>query len=107
MTDGPAAYLNARHVLAAKRGETFVWYESLDEARRDLDAAVILAGDFGGLIFVAAPVRDVFCDADALRILASDLDAVGLLCGCGTTEVTFERCPVGTALIAANRVAVI
>jgi hypothetical protein len=53
-----------------------VWFESLVEAQRDSDGAVILEGDDGGQIYVAFPARAGKCMATVLDQLLRDLDAI-------------------------------
>jgi hypothetical protein len=83
--------------VAAERGNTFRGYRSLSDAHSDPDATVVLAGDYGGTIFLTAPLRLVACDTETLRTLVSDLDAVTWMSGdLGIATVSFEPHPVGT-----------
>lgn len=82
--------------VAAERGNTFRGYKSLSEAQNDPDASVVLAGDYGGTIFLTVPLRLVACDTETLRTLVSDLDAVTWMSGdLGIATVSFEPRPVG------------
>jgi hypothetical protein len=85
------------HNWAPWRGDIFRGYKSLAEAQNDPDASVVLAGDYGGTIFLTVPLRLVACDTETLRVLVSDLDAVTWMSGDPTiATVSFEPNPVGT-----------
>lgn len=89
-----------RSFIAESCGEENVSYPSLAEAASDPDGALVLSGDYGGTVFVTAPVRLVGCDVDALRTLVSDLDAVTWMSGDLTNaSVALERHPVGTGVV--------
>ncbi|WP_106181292.1 hypothetical protein [Prauserella shujinwangii] len=89
-----------RSFLAEALGTEYVWYPTLAEAARDPNAAVVLSGDYGGTIFLTAPVRLVGCDLGALRTLVSDLDAVSWMSGDPTiATVAIERHPGGTGVL--------
>jgi hypothetical protein len=51
--------------------------ETLDEAKRTLDAYAILEGDYGGQTYVTVPAKLVRCDEQVLRSLLQDLDELG------------------------------
>lgn len=65
-----------RSLVAGARGESYVSLPSLAAAREHSDAVVILEGDFGGQIYVVAPVNLVECDEAALQDLLAELDAL-------------------------------
>jgi len=80
-----------------REGNIFRGYKSLAEAKNDPDASVVLAGDYGGTIFLTVPLRLVVCDTETLWVLVSDLDAVTWMSGDPTiATVSFEPNPVGT-----------
>ncbi|HEX5114466.1 MAG TPA: hypothetical protein VFW65_04620 [Pseudonocardiaceae bacterium] len=100
-TEGPhdVPEHDVRAFLADIHDDEFVSYPSLAAARSDPDAALVLSGDYGGTIFLTAPVRLVGCDLDALTTLVSDLDAVTWMSGDLTiATVAFERHPLGTGV---------
>ncbi len=89
-----------REFIADVNGVPFTAYRSLDEARRDPDSAVVLSGDYGGTIFLTAPVRRVRCSLSTLEVLVSDLDAVTWMSGDLTiATVALERHPVGSGVM--------
>jgi hypothetical protein len=90
----------ARSFITEINGEEYVSYPSLAQAASDPDAALVLSGDYGGTIYVTAPVRLIGCDIGALRTLVSDLDAVTWMSGDLTNaSVALERHPVGTGVV--------
>jgi hypothetical protein len=100
-TEGPheVPEHDVRAFLADVHRAEFVSFPSLATARSDPDAALVLSGDYGGTIFLTAPVRLVGCDQDSLDTLVSDLDAVTWMSGDLTiATVAFERRPVGTGV---------
>lgn len=91
---------DVRSFLAEVRGDEYVAYGSLEEARADPDSAVILSGDYGGTIFLTVPVRLLRCDLATLRTLVSDMDAVTWMSGDLTiATVAIEKHPVGTGVV--------
>jgi len=68
-------------------GAPFHAIESLDSARRVPNAYVIMEGDWGGQIYLTAPVRLLRCDAPELESVLRELDAHAWSCnggeGCG------------------------
>lgn len=91
---------DVRSFLADVHEDEYVSYASLAQALADPDAAVVLTGDYGGTVFLTAPVRLVGCDLDTLRTLVSDLDAVTWMSGDLTiATVALERHPVGTGVM--------
>src|SRR4051812_24741453 len=58
-------------------------FANFDDAVRDPNAAVVLSGDYGGTIYLTAPMRLVRCDAETLNTLLSDLDAITWMGGNG------------------------
>jgi hypothetical protein len=83
-------------MMAEATAAPYVWFESLVEAQRDSDGAVIPEGDDGGQIYVAFPARAVKCTAVVLDQLLWDLDAI---CWPENDEdmarVVFERRAIG------------
>lgn len=91
---------DVRQFIAEVNGEPFSSYRSLDEARRHPDSAVVLSGDYGGTIFLTAPVRLVRCPLSTLETLVSDLDAVTWMSGDLTiATIALERHPVGSGVL--------
>ena len=83
-----------QELLAQASGRVLIRYGSLDAARSDPDAAVVLSGDDGGTVLLTAPLRLVRCDPAALRPLAVELDRE-LWDDADGVEVSFLRVPVG------------
>ena len=50
---------------------------SYEEARALSDAYVVMEGDWGGQIYLVAPMRLVRCQEETLRLLLRDLDEIG------------------------------
>ena len=63
-------------MVADATGGSYESYRSLDEARDDRDAVVVLEGDYGGQIYATIPVRDIRCSMNALERLLAGLDAI-------------------------------
>ena len=97
-SDGPGHWVR-RFLTTEVNGGSYVAYDSLDGARADPDAAVILSGDYGGTIYLTAPVRLVQCTQRELEVLLSDLDAITWMGGDQyDASVAYERHPVGTGV---------
>jgi len=95
--ESPGTPEDMRQQLAKLDGEDYLAYASLEQAQHEPDGAVILSGDYGGTIFLTAPVRLVRCNAEALVTLVSDLDAVTWMSGDPTiATVASGRHPIGT-----------
>lgn len=93
---GGEGFLSVSQAVHDAVGQPYHPYASLDEARSDPDAAVILFGDYRGTIFLTAPVGCVRCSDVALASLLSDLDAITWMSGAEyVAAVAFERAPVG------------
>lgn len=86
-----------RSMMADAQGSGYRFYETLDGARADPDAVVILQGDWGGQIFVVAPVNKVRCTEEELNDLLVDLDALTWTEIDGAS-VHYERQPVGSGI---------
>jgi len=68
-----------RHILADIHGVTGSLYrpvETYAEAKEIDDAYVVLEGDWGGQVYLVAPMRLVRCQEEALRHLLEDLDEI-------------------------------
>ena len=78
-------------------GATYQAYASLEGARGQADATVVLEGDFGGTIYLVAPVDGVRCDEATLSRLLSDIDQ---MCwrDLEMARVAIERRPVGSGV---------
>jgi hypothetical protein len=58
-----------------------------------------LSGEYGGTVYLFAPVRLVGCDHETLVTLLSDLDAIAWMNGDGFwNEVRYERHPHGDSI---------
>jgi len=76
-----------------------VLYGSLSEARGDLDAAVVLKGDFGGQIYVTAPVAAVEANEVNLDRLLVRLDEIAWSDNEGAgRSMEFVHAPVGSVI---------
>ncbi len=67
--------------------------KSLKEARKYKDAYVIMEGDWGGQIYLSAPIKLVYCNHATLKRLLKYLDDIAFSCynkGDGT-GIYFER----------------
>jgi hypothetical protein len=81
-------------------GMTARRYSSLEEARGDAAAAVILYGDSGGQVYVTAPVAVVRCDEGALSRLLARLDEIAWRDSAPTERsVEFVHAPPGTVVV--------
>ena len=86
-----------RRMMADAHGGTYVAYESLDEARRDPDGALVMEGDYGGQIYLGCPLRVVGASEAALRTLLLDLDRIAWKDPEGAA-IRYERAPAGTGV---------
>lgn len=88
-----------REFMAEVRGTPYIAYHSLEQARADPDATVVLSGDHGVIVYLTVPVRLLGCDVATLRTLVSDLDVVTWMSGDLTiATVALERHPVGAVI---------
>jgi hypothetical protein len=79
-----------RAIMAEPRGQPYISYRTLAEARSAEAATVILEGDYGGQIYLTAPIQHVGCSEARLTLLANELE---LLCWSRTNKgerVVFE-----------------
>jgi hypothetical protein len=88
---------DSRRLIRAGRGEPYVAVATLAEARMHADFAVVLSGDYGGQVYLTAPIALVRCGEDELRQLLWDLDATEWADPDGAS-LAFERVPVGHQL---------
>ena len=65
--------------------------QSLSEAREYSDAFVMLSGDYGGQIYVIAPVNLVCCAEGALQQLLVDIDWIAWDDVGGDTNISYMR----------------
>jgi hypothetical protein len=68
-----------RHILADVHGVEGTLYrpiETYEEARAIDDAYAVLEGDWGGQVYLVAPMRLVLCEEETLRHLLEDLDEI-------------------------------
>ena len=72
------------------------FYPSLEEAKKDPDAFVVMKGDWGGQIYLTCPARLVKCYEAALKKMLTKIDEVEWVCnGGGGTALYFERVKTG------------
>ncbi|MFN8524276.1 MAG: hypothetical protein U0821_14345 [Chloroflexota bacterium] len=83
-----------RRLMADADGSEYRAFPSLTEARDSAEAVVVFEGDYGGQIYVVAPVAYVHCDEVALSRLLADIDALKWNDSDGA-RVFFERRAVG------------
>ena len=93
----PAHESGVRRLVADASNQPYVALESFDQARACADAVVILEGDYGGQIYVVAPIGHVKCDLGALNSLLADLDSLEWADPEGA-RIFFERLPVGAGV---------
>jgi len=83
-----------RRLVADANGDEYSALRSLSEARAFKDSTVILEGDYGGQIYVVAPVGCVKCNEARLYSLLAEVDATQWDDPEGVS-IFFERLPVG------------
>jgi len=86
-----------RRLVADANGAEYSALRSLSEARTFNDSTVILEGDYGGQIYVVAPVVYVKCNESRLHSLLAKIDATQWDEPEGAS-IFFERLPVGAAV---------
>jgi hypothetical protein len=80
------------HMMHKAKGVPFEPLRSLDEARAYDDAYVIFQGDWGGQIYLTAPIAEVRCSMHDLEGLLKDLDESQWDCNEGDgANIFFER----------------
>lgn len=82
-------------ITATHLGQEFVPYASLEEARLDPDAALVIEGDGGGQVYATCPVAMVRCDAETLARLGAALDELGWA-DPSLAGLFFQRLPIGS-----------
>lgn len=75
-------------------------YETFDAAREDPDAALVVSGDWGGIVYLTSPLRLVKCTFEVMSVLASDLDATAFKGPASSFNTAIEKHPVGTRIAA-------
>jgi hypothetical protein len=65
-----------RRLRGQSADHPYVSIHSLQEAKAHRDGCVILYGDDGGQIYLAAPASAVTCDEATLNVLLGDLDSI-------------------------------
>jgi hypothetical protein len=93
----PAHESAVRRLVADAAGTEYTALHSLAAARAFADAVVVLEGDYGGQIYVVAPVSCVKCEEAVLHSLLAEIDAMEWTEPEGAS-VFFERLPVGTGV---------
>ena len=75
-------------IMHGKLGYEYVAYKSMDEARADQDAIVILTGDYGGQVYLTCPLVKVQCSQPILEKLLAEL---GRFAWGDGEDIYFER----------------
>lgn len=65
-----------RRMVSNTDGSKYSAMKTLDDAKKESNAYVIMDGDDGGQIYLVCPVERVNCTYEALNILLHDLDAL-------------------------------
>ena len=99
-TDIPDHESPLRRMMADAHGHGYRAHASLEVARSDSDAAVVMESDDGGQILLTCPVSVVRCGLAALEALLVWLDAVAWSGGGDPTarRLLFEHRPIGSGL---------
>jgi len=63
-----------RFMIAEAEGVPHVRFDTLESAKANPDAVVIMEGDYGGQIYLTCPVRLVRCTQAVLEQLLNDID---------------------------------
>lgn len=95
--DDPAYEDGLRRMVADAHGTSYRAFPSLDDARRERDAALVMQGDDGGSIYLTCPVRHVHCPEATLRRLLLDLDR-RVWNDPGSARLFYELAPVGNGI---------
>jgi hypothetical protein len=85
-------------MIADSANAVYRAYPSLDQARADPNAAVVLEGDDGGQIYAVFPAGRVDISAASLQQLLRDLDAIAWPGQPDMARVVYERLPVGSGV---------
>jgi hypothetical protein len=93
----PANESGLRRLVADANGDEYSALRSLSEARSFKDSTVILEGDYGGQIYVVAPIGYVKCNESRLHSLLAEVDATQWDEPEGAS-IFFERLPVGAGV---------
>jgi hypothetical protein len=91
----PPHHSPVRSMWAHGHGFPYVAFESLEEARNNPHAAIVMEGDSGGQIYLTCPVSIVRCDQDTLNKLLNDLNDLSWGDGEG---LYYEVLPPGTGV---------
>jgi hypothetical protein len=86
-----------RRLVADANASEYHALASLAEARALSDAVAIFEGDFGGQIYVVAPIHCVQCEQQSLNRLLAELDALEWNEPAGAS-VFFERRAAGAGV---------
>lgn len=86
-----------RKLVSEAAGTTYEALPSLAEARKVTDASVVMEGDYGGQIYVVAPIQLVRCSEEVLQSLLLEIDATQWNDPEGA-NVYFERAPIGSGV---------
>ena len=95
--ESPKHESGVRSLIAEANGDGYSVLGSLSEARNFPDSTVILEGDYGGQIYVVAPVSQVKCNEATLLLLLSELNATQWDDPEGAS-IFFERLAVGAGV---------
>ena len=96
-TDAIAEAVVPTDLLSEAYHASFLAIRSLDEAKSFQDGAVVLEGEYGGIIYLSCPARLVVGDEVDLRRLLADIDS------CFADEiqgarVVFRRLAIGSVV---------
>jgi len=86
-----------RSLVANANGDEYSALRSLSDARVFKDSTVIFEGDYGGQIYVVAPISYVKCDEARLHSLLAEVDATQWDDPEGAS-IFFERLAVGAGV---------
>src|SRR5437868_12062175 len=75
--------------------EHYVAFRTLDEARQQPHAAIIMTGDYGGQVYLTCPISKVRCSEEALGHL---LNALAWMDRRNGEQLTYEVAPVDAGI---------
>lgn len=74
VTTIPEWQSGCRFLYCAQEGVEYRPLESLEEARKHDDAYLVMEGDYGGQVYLTAPIQEVKCDLSTLESLLQQID---------------------------------
>ncbi len=63
-----------RKLMSESQGIKYKAFKNFEEAKKHSNAYMIMQGDYGGQIYLSAPVQQIKCDYKALENLLKDID---------------------------------